>query len=388
MEVLNTLLDLPQMTITAVESNDNEVHIHLVYTTERRRCSQCGQESTELHQNHPRIVRDLPISGKTCYLHFTKRRFFCSHCRRPFSERLDFVDPYRDYTRRYQDYVYRLVRENNISYVERIEGLSYEVAERIFVLEAKARLPSHPFKDVVRLGLDEIAERKGRGSYDLIFYNLDTGAPLDVLEGRTKKQLLTYLEALPEATKARIEEVCIDMWRPYAQAVRLALPEARLVVDRFHVMKAVNEDLKRLKNKEKKALPKAAQSCHYALLKNEEALTEQQQTTLAAVYAASPRLKQAHQLKEAFRAIFEQNYTISKARRRLKAWIKRAYKADLFPTILTSLKHWLRPILNYFAQRTTNAASEGVNNKIKLIKRRAYGFRNFGNFRLRILAAF
>jgi transposase len=170
--------------------------------------------------------------------------------------------------------------------------------------------------------------------------------------------------------------------------VRLALPEARLVVDRFHVMKALNEDLKRLKNKEKKALPKAAQACHYALLKNEEALTEQQQTTLAAVYAASPRLKQAHQLKEAFRAIFEERCTISKAHGQLRAWIKRAYKANLFPTVLTSLKHWLRPILNYFAQRTTNAASEGVNNKVKLIKRRAYGFRNFGNFRLRILAAF
>ncbi len=161
MEVLNTLLDLPQMTITAVESNDKEVHIHLVHTTERRRCSQCGQESTELHQNHPRIVRDLPISGKTCYLHFTKRRFFCSQCRRPFSERLDFVDPYRDYTRRYQDYIYRLVRENNISYVERIEGLSYEVVERIFLLEAKDRLPSQPFKDVVRQQVQVRKQRAG-----------------------------------------------------------------------------------------------------------------------------------------------------------------------------------------------------------------------------------
>ena len=225
MEVLNTLLNLPQMTITAVESNDKEVH--MVHTTERRTCPQCGQESTELHQNHSRIVRDLPISGKTCYLHFTKRRFFCCQCGKPFSEGLDFVDPYRDYTKRYQDYIYRLVRENNISYVERLEGLSYEVVERIFLLEAKARLPSQPFNDVVRLGLDEIAERKGRGSYDLSFYDLDTGAPLDVLEGRTKKQLLAYLQALPDETSAGIEEVCIDMWRPYAQAVRLALPHAR-----------------------------------------------------------------------------------------------------------------------------------------------------------------
>lgn len=388
MDLFNAILDLPAMTVSAVEYNDNEVHIHLVHTTERRSCPRCGQESAELHQNHARIVRDLPISGKACYLHFTKRRFFCRGCQQPFSEKLDFVDPYRDYTGRYQDYIYRLVRENNVSYVERIEGLSYEVAERIFRVEVTRRLPADPFEGVMRLGLDEIAERKGRGAYDLIFYNLDTGQPLDVLEGRTKKQLVAYLEALPAARRVHIEEVCIDMWRPYAQAVPQALPQARLVVDRFHVMKAVNADLKRLKNKEKKALPKPAQACHYALLKNQQDLTERQRETLAAVYAASPRLKRAHQLKEQFRVIFEVDRPIKEARCRLKAWIKKAYKADLFPTVLTSMKHWLGSILEYFAHRTTNAVAEGVNNKVKLIKRRAYGFRNFANFRFRILAAF
>ena len=388
MDVLNTLLGLPQMTISAVESTDQEVHIHLAHTTESRSCPRCGQESTELHQNHARIVRDLPISGKTCYLHFTKRRFFCARCGGPFSEALDFVDPYRDYTKRYQEYIYRLVRENNISYVERIEGLSYEVAERIFLQQAQTRLPSKPFEGVVRLGLDEIAQRKGRKAYDLIFYDLDTGTPIDLLEGRTKKQLLAYLEALPAVRKTAIEEVCIDMWRPYGQAVRQALPQARLVVDRFHVMKAVNEDLKRLKNKEKKTLPKPAQACHYALLKNQQDLTEPQRQTLATVYAASPRLKHAHQLKEQFRAIFEADHPIKEAQCRLRAWIKKAYKADLFPTVLTSMKHWFGSILAYFTHRTTNAVAEGVNNKVKLVKRRAYGFRNFDNFRLRILAAF
>ena len=127
------------------------------------------------------------------------------------------------------------------------------------------------------------------------------------------------------------------------------------------------------------------------LLKNQRDLTERQRETLAAVYAASPRLKRAHQLKEQFRAIFEANRLVKEARRRLKAWIKKAYKADLFPTVLTSMKHmkhWLGSTLGYFAHWTTNAAAEGVNNKVKLIKRRADGFRNFANFRFRILAAF
>lgn len=209
-----------------------------------------------------------------------------------------------------------------------------------------------------------------------------------MLANRTKSQLLPDLQALPDEVKAAIREVCIDRWRPYAQAVMEGLPAAAIVVDRFHAMQAVTNDLKALKNTRKKDLPKAAQACHYPLLKNQEALTETQHDLLQTVYEVDPMLKRAHQLKEQFRAIFETIQTIDEARKQVQKWIGKAYKHQVFPPVITQMKTWLSSMLNYFQHHTTNGPAEGVNHKIKLVKRRAYGFRNFGNFRLRILTAF
>lgn len=124
-----------------------------------------------------------------------------------------------------------------------------------------------------------------------------------MLQGRTKEQLINYFKALPEDIKMGIEEVCIDMWRPYAKSVLEMLPHSELVVDRFHIMQSVNNDLKESKNAHKKDLPEEAKGCHYPLLKNQDKLTEKQEEILKNVYETDPVLKRAHQLKEQFRAI-------------------------------------------------------------------------------------
>lgn len=389
MDILRDILGIPQVTIERAEIQETEIHLYVKTCSESAICPLCHSVSRELHQNNSvRVIRDLPLSGKPCYLHVSSRRFWCAQCSLPFNEPLDFVDPYRSYTKRYEAHIYEFVRQNNISYVEVLEGLSYEVVERIFLREAKRRIAPEPFKGLRKLGLDEIAERKGRKAYDLIFYNLETGKPVEVLQGRTKQQLIDYLKALPEEVKFGIEEVCIDMWRPYAQAVVEVLPHAELVVDRFHVMQSVNKGLKELKNTRKKDLPEEAKACHYSLLKNQDDLTEKQQETLDTVYEADPVLKRAHQLKEQFRSIFDTVQTVKEARKRVQKWLCKVYKHNVFPNVIATMKTWLSSILNYFHHRTTNSPSEGINNKIKLVKRRAYGFRNFDNFRLRILTAF
>jgi transposase len=96
-------------------------------------------------------------------LRFVRRRFFCPHCKNPFSEHLNFVDERRDYTKRYQGWIFHQVSENNIIVVPRFEGLTYDQIESIFLTEAKARIPDNPFENLKRLGIDEIALRKGNG---------------------------------------------------------------------------------------------------------------------------------------------------------------------------------------------------------------------------------
>ncbi len=387
-EILTQLLSIPNYEVVGIEMTEDTITLDIESTLKGAKCPCCGAYSTNLHENLPRTVRDLPMSGKACYLRFVRRRFFCSQCSKPFSESLSFVQEHRDYTKRYQAWIFHQVKENNITAVQRLEGLTYDQIESIFLTEARARIPANPFADLKRLGIDEISLRKGKQDFVLILTNLDTADVVDVLEKRTQEKLRARLEQLTEQERSQIEEVAMDMWEPYSNVCEELLPNAVITVDRFHVAKAVNEELKKLKNQEKKQHPEVLKGAHYPLLKNQENLTDTQQEKLDQVYETCPTLRMAHRLKECLRHIFECHSTKEKAIQRLQKWSHIAEREQLFPEFRKTLARWMDKMANYFHQRTTSGMVEGINNKVKLIKRRAFGFRNFGNFRLRVIAAF
>ena len=234
--LLTQLLDIPNYQVVSAEIGADEITLNIESASQKAVCPHCGRTSETLHERHPRIVRDLPISGKPTYLRFVRRRFFCEDCHRAFSESLGFVDERRDYTHRYQDWIFLKVRENNITAVHRTEGLTYGQIESIFLHEALSRIPKHPFADLKRLGIDEIALRKGRQDFALILTNLDTKEVVDVLEARTQEKLRARLEQLSPFERAQIQEVAIDMWNPYDTVCAELLPHAVITADRFHVM--------------------------------------------------------------------------------------------------------------------------------------------------------
>lgn len=219
----------------------------------------------------------------------------------------------------------------------------------------------------------------------------EEGYVLDVLPDRERKTLEKWLDGLaPEMQKA-IKVVNLDMWEPYTLAIKAKLPNACIVVDRFHVMKNLNHCLttarREIQREASAAVKEQLKGSRWVLVKNHENLTEKQSATLESLYLASPELKVCHQLKEQFRKIFGTIIDREKARAALLHWIDRVEKLQVtaFQPFLVTLRNWFELILNYFLERWTNAFAEGINNKIKLIKRRAFGFTNFDHFRLRIL---
>jgi len=296
-EVLTQLLAIPNYKVVGVEMTEDTITLDIQSTLKGAKCPRCSSYCTDLHENHPRTVRDLPISGKACYLSFVRRRFFCSHCKDPFSESLSFVQERRDYTKRYQAWIFHQVKENNITAVQRLEGLTYDQIESIFLTEARARISANPFANLKRLGIDEISLRKGKQDFALILTNLDTADVVDVIEKRTQDKLRSRLEQLTQQERFQIEEVAIDMWQPFANVCEELLPNAIITVDRFHVAKAVNEELKKLKNQEKKQHPEVIKGAHYPLLKNQENLTDTQREKLDQEYESCPTLRMGHRLK-------------------------------------------------------------------------------------------
>ena len=223
-EVLTHLLAIPHYEGVGVTFGKACLTLDIHSTIEGGIWPRCGQFCIALHENHARLVRDLPMSGKACYLRFVRRRFFCSHWGRPFSEPLEFVEDHREYTRRYQAWIFQQVKENNLASVQRLEGLTFDQSESIFVPEARDRIPPHPFANLKRLGIDEIAMRKGKQNFVLILTNLDTGEVAEVLEKRTQEKLRSRLTQLAEEERAHIEEVAIDMWERIPRCGRNCCP--------------------------------------------------------------------------------------------------------------------------------------------------------------------
>ena len=242
--------------------------------------------------------------------------------------------------------------------------------------------------------LDEVAPLKGHGHYYLIISAPELGVVLDVLKDRKKETLLTWFDQRGPDWCAAIEVCCADMWDAYHEAAQAKLPNARQVVDRFHVMKNLNDALTKARRAIQKqadpATQEALKGCRWLLVKNRATLTADEQQRLEAVLTASAELKQCYDLKEAFREWFETAPTRPVAAERLTAWLAQvqASRVKALQAFTKTLLNWRERILNYFDGRHNNGFAEGVNLKIKLINRRGFGYRNFENFRLHILVAF
>lgn len=246
-----------------------------------------------------------------------------------------------------------------------------------------------------RLGIDEIALRKGQGNYIVVLVDLDRRIPLGFVASRKQEDIKKVLEGWGMAVLSQIIEVSIDLSGNYKGLVHKLLPNAEVIADRFHVMKIVNHDLdtarkalrkahEATQNKgEKNRIAATLNQSKYALLKPEENLTEKQKAQLEEIRELLPSLAYMHQQKEAFRAIFERAEDWKDGTFKLLDWLAEAQ--ETFKESVGTICRWFGEVTGYFDNRTTSGAVEGINNKLKLIKRSGYGFRNFDNFQLRCL---
>lgn len=225
----------------------------------------------------------------------------------------------------------------------------------------------------------------------LVLSDLDRHGVIATLEDRQMVRLEAWLERLSEAERQALVEVSMDMWSPDRSAVERHLPQADIVADRFHVVQNLNRAVTKARRDIQRHAPadikESLKGARWGLVTNQVNLSEKEKAKLALLYETSADLERLHQLKEAFRDIFESDLTRDQAALRLADWMAKVPTAGLaaLDTFLNTLDNWGQQILNYFNQRTSQGFVEGMNNRIKLIMRRGFGYRNFDHFRLRIL---
>jgi transposase len=383
-------LGLPGFRVTQQRVESERYDIWVEPTATGAVCPRCGQPSMAYHDGYERTVRDLPILGRPVYLHILQRRFKCFSCGKPFNEPADVVDWQQRQTRRYQHYLTFQCRGSSIQDVSRKHHIGYRVVERLLYRQAQYQFDTPKRQLPKRMGLDEFAKRKGH-NYATIVVNLRTHQVFEVLNTRTKATVANFLAARSE--RRRVKVATIDMRREFRDAVQEQCPWALIVIDRFHVVKMATEALhqirKRLTRQAQEADRKRLQESRELLGKATEDLTVAQRVALYSVLVDFPELRCAHSLVHWLRRWYALA-DVQGAQARLRAWLYRVKQAHLpeLNAFAATIRRWRPWILNFFRDRVTNGPTEGINNKIKLIKRIAYGLPNFAHIRARILMAF
>lgn len=394
---LTHILDLPQFDVWgyAVEPNAEKgiLHLHCRLTVAAAICPCCQAVTLTIKEHKDRCVRDLDWSAMRTFVHFKIRRFECEQCGVRFTEELQSVGWRRHQTRRFEEEVYHRCLQSDKKAVAETFHLSESTVHGIFKHYAKRTVQAQSTDAIVRiLGIDEIAIKKRHKQFALVISDLERRCVIAVLYSREQAELIRWFSLLSQEQIQAIRTVSMDMWRPYRSFVERYLPHADIVADRFHVMKQLNDQLskarrqiQRTADEETKA---ALKGCRWLLVRNRESLSETQRQQLQVALDADSDLRQAYLLKEEFRLIFERIHDQDRARRFLEAWMLKVEFANnkYLLAFVNTLRNWFQPILNYFDKRITNGFVEGMNRAIRLVISRAFGYRNFDNFRLQILA--
>jgi transposase len=277
------------------------------------------------------------------------------------------------------------------------EGIGYDAVEGILnrYIDTEVDWSTIGVLDVI--GLDEISLKKGHKD----FVTIVTGRVgnetriLGVLKDRTKTTVKEFLLSIPKRLRRKVQAVCSDMYDGFVNAAKAVFrKKVRLVVDRFHVAKLYRngvetlrkQELRRLKKELSLEAYKELKGIMWILRKREEDLTEDERKVRDKLFQYSPKLKEAYTFSNELTAIFDLDIGKRQGKLKLTGWIRRvrSRKLDCFNTFLTTLEKYKDEISNYFPDRYNSGFVEGLNNKIKVIKRRCYGILNIKHLFQRI----
>lgn len=394
-------LDIPDVRVLGTEiTPSGEVIITVESTKSEIRCHKCGKPIRKFHGRDSWVrIRYLPVFGRPAYLRYRPRRYQCQVCEGEptTTEGVEWHNSNSPQAIVFDEHLLLQLVNATIEDVAIKEGVNYDCVLGALERQISGEVEWGQYRQIGTLGLDEIALKKGHRDFVVIVTaRMENGriAVLGVLADRQKDTLVDFLRSIPERLKKTIHTVCSDMYEGYIEAVREELKESQIVIDRFHVTRhyrdGVDEfrkaELKRLKQELAEEEYRTLKGSLWACRKKREDLRPEERKVLKQLFRHSPQLKLAYDLQEQLTAIFEQPISKTTAKIKIQAWKKRVLASQLkcFDAFLKTLERWWEEILNFFVQRRNSGFVEGLNNKLKVLKRRCYGIFNLKHLFQRI----
>ena len=377
------ILNLSTYTITDIQESEHDYHIDAETKRTVTNCPHCNSTLLVGFGRREHVFRDLPMHGRRVGIYVSIRRMQCRNCNKTFSEPLPDVDEKRDMTKRLVEWIGK----------QAVKRTFASIAEEVGVVEGTVRLV---FKDYVSdlektirfetpkwMGIDEIHLIKPRG----VIANIQNNTIVELLPNRNKDTVIRYLHHLDG--KDRIQYVAMDMWQPYRDACAAVIPQARIIIDKFHVLKMANEAMERVRKglRERLTIKQKRGLMHdrFVLLKRARDLSDKESLALSGWVKNYDELGLAYRLKEAFFGIYDAK-TPAEAQARYVDW-KRQITPDValaFRDLVRAWENWTPWILGYFDHPVTNAYTESLNNLIRVMNRLGRGY-SFEALRAKIL---
>lgn len=377
------LLNLEDVIVREVVNVEDEVQIHIELPRKEHPCPVCGEETDQIHDYREQRVKDIPL-GRTTTLYLRKRRYRCQNCGKRFYEDNPFLGRYRRMTTRLTAYIISLFRKlQPASEIAKQCNISSTTALRCFDC-VNYTCKSLPYV----LSIDEFKGNAGGEKYQTIVTDPKNGKVLDILPNRFESDLIRYFSNF--SNKDNVHYFVIDMNLHFKNVARRCFPKAKIVADRFHVIRQVMWAMENVRKAEQKKLSgkfrKYFKRSKSLLSKSMKKLTTEEMDQLALMFEIAPRLATAYDLKNKFMAVMNcKNST--EGRKKLGDWIFLAEFHGLpeFASCITAYRNWFEEILYSMDVPYSNGYTEGCNNKTKVLKRVSFGIRNFIRFRNRIL---
>jgi transposase len=369
-----------------------KLHFHLEKRDKYRCCAACRSRDITFDGNETSTLKTLPIGRKEVFLVLHLKVLVCRKCGARRVESRDLAEPRKSYTRAFARFARDLLREMTMLAVASFLGVGWDLVKDILRTNLERRAARRSFRRVRRIAIDEIAIRKGH-NYMTVVLDLDSGHVLFAAEGRDQKCLEPFFRRLRHAG-ANLEAVAVDMSEAYANAVRDYWKKPVAVVhDHYHLIANMNRVIDSVRrdeqNRQEGEGKRVIKGSRYLLLYGRETLAERKPeklAQLAELLAANETLNKTYLLKESLRLLWSQG-TKTAAQTLFDDWLieARAVGNRHLSVFADTLESHSVSILSWYDHPITTGPLEGLNNKIKVLKRKAYGYRDASFFALRLL---
>lgn len=366
------------------ESGNLEAFIEM--PVKEHRCPHCGHITTYVKDYRLQTVKDLTVAGNPLIVTVRKRRYICKECNSTFTENNPYIKRYCHFPQRFY---FESIKETfclqSFSSIAKRFGVSVTSIIRWF---DNLNYP-HP-KLPECIAIDEFRGNAGGEKFQCNLADPVKHKIIDILPNRDSEDLYKHFLEYPYEKRAKVKKVVMDLSTLFRSVAKKIFPEAKIIADKFHVIRVVTNSLENVRKRIQKEFHEAKRKwfkrSHYLLLKKHESLTEEDIIELNRMLNSSHELEQAWVLKELFYEIFRKE-TRPEAKKELGNWLSLADELSIpeFQHCITTFTNWRTEIANIVGETISNGFIEGSNNKIKVLKRISFGVQNFERFRNRIL---